>query len=180
MVQTKKCLKCSETKSTDEFHKNKSKGGYAAWCKPCHRTYDRQHKQNARSKQLFDAANAKRRMRPETRAIEMWRSARKRSLDKGRDFTLTYERVLNAVKHGVCEKTGMLFDLSRTKNTTKNHMCPSLDKIDPKGIYSDENVQVVCWWYNAGKQEMSNSEFEKLILETADHLRKTITQSSLF
>lgn len=37
-------------------------------------------------------------------------------------------------------------------------MGPSLDKIDPSGGYTKSNVQVVCWWYNASKQQFTDAE----------------------
>lgn len=47
MECTKRCPKCGETKSIDEFYKNKSrKDGYSVWCKGCDNTNHKKYVQN--------------------------------------------------------------------------------------------------------------------------------------
>lgn len=51
MVKEKVCGKCSETKSLNEFYKNKTtKDGYQYNCKDCFRAYDQNYAQSGRGK----------------------------------------------------------------------------------------------------------------------------------
>lgn len=49
MEDVKRCPKCGETKSIDEFYKNKSrKDGHSAWCKVCDNANNKRYVQNNR------------------------------------------------------------------------------------------------------------------------------------
>lgn len=103
------------------------------------------------------------------RAANLLTGAKQRAGAKGEPFTLTLTHVVTGLERGVCPRTGFWFDLTVGKRK-QNPYAPSLDKINPTKPYSDDNVQVVCWQYNAMKQELSDEEllyFCKMITERA-------------
>lgn len=69
------------------------------------------------------------------------------------DFDLTQEWVQEKIDRGVCEVSGMPFDMKR-----KGPFVPSLDRKVPGGPYTQENVQVVVWLYNAAKQNFTHED----------------------
>ena len=94
---------------------------------------------------------------PKRRATELLCGARNRAKKKGELFHLTKDRVLKAIKKGVCEKTGIAFEISVFKDGGhRNPYAPSIDKIIPTVPYSDQNVQIVIWQYNAAKSDFSD------------------------
>lgn len=175
MVSIKYCPKCNLNLPSDKFHKNRSTAtGLAHWCKECRLIWDREHKTDPRRRLMFQRANIKRRENPLTRSKMVWRTARVHAKVKGADFRLSFERVRDAILNGVCERTGVAFDLGFPKTkSVKNPFAPSVDKIDPHGIYEDGNVQIVCWCYNTGKQQMSTNEYEDFILKAAKYIAET-------
>lgn len=44
MDERKKCVNCGVDKPFSEFYFNKGRGFYASYCKPCQRTYNKQHR----------------------------------------------------------------------------------------------------------------------------------------
>src|SRR5579872_2900815 len=73
---------------------------------------------------------------------------------------LTKEWILERLERGVCEVTGLPFDLSKT-GTRQNPFAPSLDRKNPHAGYTTDNVQVVVWIYNA-KQNFTHDDVLRL------------------
>jgi hypothetical protein len=120
----------------------------------------------------YRQANASRRhgrhranhMRPIYRAYYMRNGARCRARNKHEAFALTLDRVQRALLAGVCEQTGVPFDLRKHATHKKQPFAPSLDKINPRLPYSDSNTQVVTWQYNAAKGEGSDQDLEQFCI----------------
>lgn len=87
-------------------------------------------------------------------ASHMYWNAKKRAADDGLAFDLTKEWIFEAVKAGRCQVSGLLFDTS----SGRKPWAPSLDKINPKGGYTKDNVQVVVWMYNACKWTFTHDD----------------------
>ncbi len=82
--------------------------------------------------------------------------AEKRARDVGRDFNLTRENIAQRIAIGVCEATGISFDMA--PGSDKHHAnpwSPSLDRRDSSKGYTVDNVQVVVSAYNYAKSEWS-------------------------
>lgn len=84
---------------------------------------------------------------PERRAQQLFNSAKTRAKESGRDFTLSFDRVLFALELGVCEATGLKFDMLARKG--RSPYAPSLDREDCSKGYTDENTRVVVWAFNS-------------------------------
>lgn len=88
-------------------------------------------------------------------------SAKKRADFLKIPFDLTGEWVLEKLLAGRCEATGIQFDLyDGDYHTEGTHrmFAPSLDQIKPRGGYTMDNVQVVCWCYNAAKSTGTDAD----------------------
>jgi len=78
------------------------------------------------------------------------------------DFSSTW--VEEKIRAGVCEVTGIPFDLtSKTSesNHAKNPWVPSIDRIDSSGPYVRSNVQIVVFMYNVCKAEFSHKDVRR-------------------
>jgi hypothetical protein len=97
--------------------------------------------------------NEFRRGTPHGRAAVLLNVARQRAEKKGLEFSLTLDWLEPRIVAGVCEVTGLPFDLA-TQPTNKGPsipFSPSLDRIDNSRGYSEDNVQVVVSVYNVAK-----------------------------
>ncbi len=88
-------------------------------------------------------------------------SARKRAEDRGLPFSLNKEDIVRRFEAGVCEVTGIKFDLSlpgRFRRFCRGPWVPSVDRVDPLKGYTPENTKVVVWAYNVAKSDFKNSD----------------------
>lgn len=96
----------------------------------------------------------------EWRARDLWKRARSRAQLRGNsEFSLTQERVIHALKLGICEATGVPFVLERHAQQRQHPYAPSIDRVDRHQIYSDSTVRIVTWQYNRAKERMSDHQF---------------------
>lgn len=95
------------------------------------------------------------------RASVLLEAARKRAAKKNETFLLNHSDIEKGISIGFCVRTGLAFDLTyygRNRKYSINPLSPSVDKIDPRGIYEPSNVQYVCSWYNLAKGQMSDDD----------------------
>ena len=177
------CRKCEALKETEFFPRDRrNKSGISSWCKECHRKKSREKeaepgyrekraakmRERRKRPEFLEKERVRRvanrdkkrqqdrksRSRPESRARILWAGARRRANKKGDAFFLTVGRVESALIAGACERTGSRFDLSPGRTADS----PSIDRIDPELPYSDDNVNIVCDWYNMAKGRLSEIE----------------------
>jgi hypothetical protein len=74
-------------------------------------------------------------------------------------FSITPEDIQNRINLGVCEVTGIPFDLAKPRAWN----APSLDQIEPKAGYTQENTRVVLYAVNV----MANSWGLQKIVEVS-------------
>lgn len=86
----------------------------------------------------------------------LYHGAETRSASKGKPILITKDEIRNALIAGYCQRTYLPFTFSNMINGVQNPMSPSIDKIDPNGLYEPSNVQYVCWWYNIAKQKWTD------------------------
>ena len=107
------------------------------------------------------AQGRRRRERPVGRTHELWHTAKTRAGRKEIPFSLTKKRILSAIEGGVCEVTGIPFDLRA--GLGRLPFSPSIDRIEIKGPYSDENVQIVVQIHNQARGEWGNGALKKYL-----------------
>jgi len=82
--------------------------------------------------------------RLDVRSRIVFRSAELRAKKKGLEFSLTPEWVAARVASGVCELTGLQFELEQRQTAwTYNPFSPSVDRISSELGYSPDNCRVV-------------------------------------
>ena len=90
----------------------------------------------------------------EGRAKKLVSAAKVRAKKNNSKLEITYEWVAEKIQNGVCELTGLPFDLNSPQNTKNNPYSPSLDRIDSKNKdYTPENTRVVLSAVNMALNE---------------------------
>lgn len=69
-------------------------------------------------------------------------------------FSITVEWAQEKIERGICERTGLPLLLSATSGP----WVPSLDRVDSSMGYTVENTQMVCWMYNAAKNQYTDAD----------------------
>lgn len=180
---TKTCTLCKVEKPTFEFHGKKSgKAGKSSRCKTCTTIINAEYraKNPGKIKENLTRWYKKNRHKayeyhknryqtPHGRAVNLLKAAQMR---RPEGFTLTLEYVEVGIERGYCAATGIAFDLTvnRKEGMTRHPYAPSLDKIDPKLPYTNENTRVVIWQYNMMKGELSDADvlvLARVIVERA-------------
>lgn len=145
----KTCRRCNQAKATRSFWPKKRV------CKACWAAYK---KKRYHSEPVVKEQHAARLATVEGRARALALAAKTRSRTYGLDFSLSEQVIADALRNGVCPKTGFPFDLTPSKVTRYHPFAPSLDRIDKTRGYTPDNVQVVCNWYNIAKNEYSENQ----------------------
>ena len=133
------CVSCGRGKDEVSFG-----GGKAGECNRC-------------AKARWNAANA-----VKLRAQRLHGNAQKRAKAQGwpaPDFSSLW--IEEKILAGVCEVTGIPFDLvGQASETThaKNPWVPSIDRIDSAKPYTKDNVQLVVYMYNVCKAEFAHED----------------------
>jgi len=141
MSELRRCGKCLNFKSTQEFSKSKNKkGGLQCHCKDC--------------KSLLQA---KSKLTKRGRGAQLISTAKHSAKSKGLAMNLTIDWLLPKLERGVCERTGLKFDF-HSNSRGKNRLAPSLDRIEPELGYVKGNVVLVIWQYNAAKITYSHED----------------------
>jgi hypothetical protein len=117
------------------------------------------------------------------RLLKSIRSSARTAKDKGQSYgrtkeiivDITLEQLVERLKqtNGKCERTGISFPLVKSEKDYclssarrlgfNPLLAPSGDRIDPNGIYTMNNIQIVIQWYNLGKGAKSQSEADEVM-----------------
>lgn len=160
---TKRCTACREEKPLDHFHKDKGRaGGYGFYCKPCNIAkvvaWQKENTKRYRDRQRAWEAEHGRKdggyidtdmgplRNPTYYAGRLTTAAKKRAKRDGIPFDIDREFVLEKVKQGVCELSGVRLVHNKHKMAAYS---ATLDKIVPSNGYTKENTRLVCWAMNA-------------------------------
>lgn len=95
-------------------------------------------------------------------------AAKYRANKNGLEFNLTINWAISQSK--VCPKTGFQMSYSDNGNnfSSRNPLAASIDKIDASKGYTQDNCQIVCWWYNVTKQDFPEDQVIKLCQAVVD------------
>lgn len=96
-------------------------------------------------------------------ALKIYDRTKARCAANGIEFSLRAGWIREKIRAGVCERTGIKFDLDGVYRDWRwqNPWAPSIDRIVPGGPYSPENCQIVVWEYNCQKNVSSEEEMEE-------------------
>ena len=173
----KLCKKCGVLKEYSEYYVDKARGyGVSCNCKECTRAYNRKHsmlddsvaKRRARSLKNRDNIEMRKKAKDNSkkhynsllgRAKSLLKTTTRRSSKFGKvDNPVDIEFILERLKLGKCEVTGIAFDYDNKFNTCKNPLSPSIDRIDSTKGYSKDNARIVLWQYNLMRGELTDDQ----------------------
>ena len=85
-------------------------------------------------------------------------AAKHRDKCRGKESNIDTDFILSLLKKNQykCAKTGTKLILEGGYDGRSSS--PSIDRIDSNKGYTKNNVQVVCWWYNQWKSNMTDKE----------------------
>lgn len=137
---TRTCTKCGETKLVCEFaHDRRTSDGRQAQCRSCTKQrMMRYYRETTRG-----------------RARSFYQAAKLRARNADLPFDLTIDWIDEELRRGVCEVTGVPFQLGLLNGEMRNPFAPSLDQKEPGKGYTQDNVMVVLWGFNAAKSTSS-------------------------
>lgn len=100
---------------------------------------------------------------PERRAKRLLAAARSRAKLYGVAFDLTLEWIVAKLEAGICEATGLPFDISvlppRAERQSRTPaFSPSFDRIERGGGYTQDNVRVVVFIYNVARSDFDDND----------------------
>ena len=96
--------------------------------------------------------------------------ARARAKAKGLPFTLTKEWVAERIERGICELSGVPFNIE-AKRGVQGPYSPSIDKIVPELGYTPENSRMVLYGINALKSNGTNEDMINIMETTIKYIR---------
>jgi hypothetical protein len=163
------CITCRQWKPLDCFPRRGSKRRLV--CKTCTnarcREWRNRHLDDQRAKASRRRKNARQQLR-QTDYIRLWaigarEAAQARAKVKGQRVEITLQDVVELAQKSVaCPLLKTLLDYSRACKNAAN--IPSLDRIDPHGGYTKENVWIISWKANTIKNDASLVELERLLV----------------
>jgi len=107
------------------------------------------------------------------RASYLVSTAKTRAKKQGVPFDLTMPWILEKLEAGMCEATGLPFDFPvRPGVAGRGSFVPSLDRIVPGAGYTCDNVQLVCWIYNAAKGIGTHEHVMRMAEALCGHQKK--------
>lgn len=185
------CKKCNIEKPIGDFHARPGKypGLTQSRCKECQKGLRKtwgttaSGRASSRKQSRTPKSTARRELYvrtlatdPRGRAGILVNSARQRSRARGIEFRLDAGAIAAVIALGVCEATGLAFDLTPPEShRDNNRFAPSLDRLDRNKGYTHDNVRVVCWHFNLAR----SSYGDDAMLELAEAIVRTISREAL-
>lgn len=110
---------------------------------------------------------------PSGRAIKMLHNAKARAEKHGGKVTISKDWICKKLEAGVCELTGLPFDLKPSDKSFRNPFSPSLDRKDNNNRdYTPENTRVVLSFINIALSDHNVEEvlpILKKLVNTLEH-----------
>jgi hypothetical protein len=169
----KECRFCKTVKPLTDFgYKDSKHASRRLKCKECEKIY-KQHPKYKKQQKEYTAEKrknplAKQKMMEQCRnytnsirgrSKRLFLAAKYRAKINNLDFEITEAYIEVLLQIGVCQKTGISFDLSSPKGTNYNPYAPSIDRKNPFEGYTFSNTQLVCNSYNLAKNQMTDIQF---------------------
>jgi hypothetical protein len=129
-------------------------------------THKQKYKRTSKGKESSKRYAEKAFKTPEGRATRMIAQTRVDARRANRVFELDKEWLVEKLKAGICEKTGLPFVLNGKENTdlsqksSKHPFSPSLERKDSTIGYTKDNTIVVCLIYNFCKNVFEEEAVE--------------------
>lgn len=110
----------------------------------------------------------------EGRAADLLRDAHRRASKSGVLFSLTRDWIVERLRRGTCEATGLPFNLARPEGVRVNPFAPSLERRRRVEGYTETNTIVVIAFYNILKSDFSEEQVTFLLTTIAERLHRGV------
>ena len=87
-------------------------------------------------------------------ASKLWYDARRRAKQKGLEFTITKDWIVERLEAGVCQLSGLPLEIAQAKTANS----PSLDRKNNSKGYTPANCQVITAQANRAKGEWTQGD----------------------
>lgn len=158
------CNRCKKYVSLDLFSKNNAnKDKLSNTCKTCDQEYQEKQRKKTPEKRLVAAREyqKERRKNFDYRLQMLLNASKQRARNKNIEHTLTIEELKELYPaDGRCPVFGFTLQFGSAGFRENS---PSVDKIDPKGGYTKDNVQIISWKANRLKTDATVKELELLL-----------------
>jgi hypothetical protein len=152
----KKCSKCNELKSIDDFYITQR----GSRCKECLLTVTRNYK---RKKRLDPEHRKIEGLKQKERRVRLWQNTLIHdSKNRKIEHTLTVEDINEMLEkqNGLC----YWFKIPLIPSSNSNHpQQPSLDRLDRTKGYTKDNVVLCCYSANIGRNDNDVETWEKFL-----------------
>lgn len=161
-METRICPRCDVEQPLESFCKdNRRKSGRACYCRGCVKRYNLKTHAHRESYRFSYRSNVK------NRARLLVGGALRRAKKRGLPCDISVDDIAQRLGKGICEVTGIPFNLTNVGRVNWCWKSPSLDQIVPGIGYLSSNVQVVIRGYNV----MKNNWGDAPILLVAEALK---------
>lgn len=175
-MSTKRCNHCDETKDIEMFVKDHNqKDGYRKLCKKCHCKINKKYRTKNIEKVREQVRKSTQKIREKKKTdieykIHSWCVAW-RNRQTGKEHKKSFKKrvlerkniELNILKDIV--KEGFInFPYMEIQNKEK-YKCLSIDRINPKIGYTNENIRAVPFWINSAKLDLEENKFKELLYD---------------
>jgi len=95
------------------------------------------------------------------RSIHLINKARNRARGKY-ECSISVDFIMKKLEKNKCEQTGIDLEWENANiKLSRNPRGPSIDRINAEKGYTNDNVQIVCTWYNLAKAQLTDDEMLK-------------------
>src|SRR5262245_20750804 len=163
LFKVKRCSICRQDLALTEFHSNRNSrvtDQYEYRCKKCISKKNKTPKRRAQIKLQY------RRYIKTIDGKSKWllKDAKHRAAKNGLEFDLTMEWLQPRLAAGYCELSGIKFDFSGNRNARTNPYIPSIDRIDNRRGYTQDNCRIICWALNLAFADWGEDCVRKIMM----------------
>ena len=155
------CIKCGETKPSDEFYYHRIRKYYMKTCKKCNSKICATYQKSQRT--INDLGYI-----TQHRASEIRRNCKYKTNRECASNLTALLRQQWELQKGLCFYTGLPMELTNDYHTNPNVM--TVDRVDPTKGYIEGNIVWCCSLANRMKQDMSIEKLKEMCLTIVKHL----------
>lgn len=150
-------------RSTEEYRAKRRAYENSTRNNPEHRAKKKEYQDKYVTTEKYITRQKEKFVSPNGRAKLFYKTIKRRATSFQIEFNLTVEWLEERLIKGVCEVSGVPFELDTYGKGHDKFYSPSVDRIDNSKGYTIDNCRMVLFAFNAGKHTGSDSDFIKLI-----------------
>ena len=168
------CNRCKQDKEISCFsneRRNVSNFGKRYQCKSCDSVMNKTWRENLSEdgkKKLYANNRKYYEGTLKGRVILLFNGILQRCKKSGHAVEIDANYIQSKLENGVCEATGFTFQYAKSEKGGITPFSPSVDRINSKDGYTEQNIQMVCSIYNIGKSHHDETDFIAMCMAVAE------------